>query len=74
MSPHYQTHIMLAAMLFAAGGFATASRQVWLQHLPPDKVPSLRLDTIAAAGEEKVPFTSGILIGIGETRRERSVP
>lgn len=29
-----------AAMLFAAGGFATASRQVWLQHLPPDKVPA----------------------------------
>jgi len=28
------------AMLFAAGGFATASRQVWLQHLPPDKVPA----------------------------------
>ena len=28
------------AMLFAAGGFATASRQVWLQHLPKDKVPA----------------------------------
>jgi disulfide bond formation protein DsbB len=28
------------AMLFAAGGFATASRQVWLQHLPADKVPA----------------------------------
>ena len=27
------------AFLFAAGGAATASRQVWLQHLPPDKVP-----------------------------------
>jgi len=27
------------ALLFAAGGTATASRQVWLQHLPPDKVP-----------------------------------
>ena len=26
-------------VLFAAGGAATASRQVWLQHLPPDKVP-----------------------------------
>lgn len=29
----------LIAALFAAGGFATAARQVWLQHLPPDKVP-----------------------------------
>lgn len=27
------------AALFAAGGAATAARQVWLQHLPPDKVP-----------------------------------
>jgi disulfide bond formation protein DsbB len=27
------------AALFAAGGFATAARQVWLQHLPPDRVP-----------------------------------
>lgn len=26
-------------VLFAAGGAATAGRQVWLQHLPPDKVP-----------------------------------
>ena len=37
----------------------------------PDKRPSLRLDVIRAAGEAKIPFTSGILIGIGETRRER---
>jgi len=37
----------------------------------PDKLPSVRLATIGAAGEERVPFTSGILIGIGETRAER---
>lgn len=37
----------------------------------PDKLPERRLATIAAAGEAAVPFTSGILIGIGETRRER---
>jgi len=37
----------------------------------PDKVPALRLATLEAAGAAKVPFTSGILIGIGETRRER---
>ena len=37
----------------------------------PDKQPALRLDTIRLAGEAAVPFTSGILIGIGETRRER---
>ena len=37
----------------------------------PDKVPALRLETIRLAGEARVPFTSGLLIGIGETRRER---
>ncbi len=37
----------------------------------PDKVPSRRLETIRMAGELAIPFTSGILIGIGETREER---
>lgn len=37
----------------------------------PDKRPEVRLETIRLAGEIKVPFTSGILIGIGETRLER---
>ena len=37
----------------------------------PDKHPQVRLDTIASAGRLGVPFTSGILIGIGETRLER---
>jgi len=37
----------------------------------PDKVPARRLETIRLAGELGVPFTSGILIGIGETRAER---
>src|SRR5664279_3392008 len=37
----------------------------------PDKFPAVRLAMIAAAGRMQVPFTSGILIGIGETRRER---
>jgi FO synthase len=37
----------------------------------PDKNPAVRLETIRLAGELAVPFTSGILIGIGETREER---
>jgi FO synthase len=37
----------------------------------PDKLPAVRLETIRRAGERKVPFTTGILIGIGETREER---
>ena len=40
-------------------------------HGSPDKVPARRLETIALAGEARVPFTSGLLIGIGETRQER---
>ena len=37
----------------------------------PDKHPAARLETLRLAGELKVPFTTGILIGIGETRAER---
>ncbi len=37
----------------------------------PDKAPALRLATLRFAGELRVPFTTGILIGIGETREER---
>lgn len=37
----------------------------------PDKEPSVRLATLEEAGKQRVPFTTGILIGIGETRRER---
>jgi FO synthase len=36
-----------------------------------DKAPAARLATLRAAGEARVPFTTGILIGIGETRAER---
>jgi FO synthase len=37
----------------------------------PDKVPQRRLDTLEWAGELKIPFTTGILVGIGETRADR---
>lgn len=37
----------------------------------PDKVPSRRLQTIEEAGKQGVPFTTGILIGIGETPEDR---
>ena len=37
----------------------------------PDKDPEVRLATLERAGALAVPFTTGILIGIGETRRER---
>ena len=37
----------------------------------PDKVPARRLRTVALAGKLSIPFTTGLLIGIGETPRER---
>ena len=37
----------------------------------PDKLPARRLETLRLAGETHIPMTSGVLIGIGETRRER---
>jgi FO synthase len=40
-------------------------------HGSPDKLPAVRLAAIAAAGVARVPFTTGLLIGIGETRAER---
>ncbi|MBW9109229.1 7,8-didemethyl-8-hydroxy-5-deazariboflavin synthase CofG [Microbacterium ureisolvens] len=38
----------------------------------PDKDPAVRLEVIEAAGRERVPFTTGILVGIGETVRDRA--
>src|SRR5215216_1896658 len=58
----------------------TASQGLMLESVNPDLVvhqgsptkhPEVRLDAIRAAGELRIPFTSGILIGIGETPEER---
>lgn len=40
-------------------------------HGCPDKVPKLRMKTMELAGEHRIPWTSGILVGIGETWEER---
>jgi FO synthase len=39
--------------------------------LAPDKDPQRRLDTLRFAGELQIPFTTGLLVGIGESRQER---
>ena len=39
--------------------------------LAPDKAPARRLATLEAAGRLAIPFTTGVLVGIGETRRDR---
>ena len=58
----------------------TASQGLMLESLRPDLVahqgsptkdPALRLETIRAAGELRIPFTSGILVGIGERAADR---
>ena len=53
---------LLSARLSEPGGVHYGS---------PDKRPEARLETLRLAGELRVPFTTGILIGIGETRAER---
>ncbi len=67
---------MLRAVSVSAGMMleSTAERlceRAGPHHGCPDKQPQVRLASIDAAGALAVPFTSGILIGIGETRRER---
>src|SRR5436305_9371829 len=58
----------------------TASQGLMLESTSPDLVvhqgsptkhPARRLETIAAAGELRIPFTSGILVGIGESEDDR---
>src|SRR5215207_6076743 len=58
----------------------TASQGLMLESLRPDlvahqasptKAPALRLATLRAAEELKIPFTSGILVGIGESEEDR---
>ena len=58
----------------------TASQGLMLESVNPDlevhrgsptKHPERRLETIRLAGELKIPFTTGILVGIGETPAER---
>jgi FO synthase len=81
--PHLNPGVMTREEL-AAGRVVSVSQGIMLEssaarlgakgaphHGSPDKVPQVRLDCIAAAGELAIPFTSGILIGIGETRAER---
>lgn len=46
-------------------------RPLEAHRLAPDKAPVRRLATLRAAGELKIPFTTGLLIGIGENRRDR---
>jgi FO synthase len=51
---------------------SVAERLMETEHAgSPTKHPAARVETITAAGELRIPFTSGILVGIGETEAER---
>ncbi len=77
--PHANAGALSSAEL-AALRPVTASQGMMLESLAPDlachrgspdKTPERRLATLQAAGELAVPFTTGILVGIGDTRRQR---
>ena len=61
--------VSMGLMLESAAERLMAPGEV--HHGSPDKHPAARLETIRLAGERRIPFTTGILIGIGETRAER---
>ncbi|HEX3803300.1 MAG TPA: 5-amino-6-(D-ribitylamino)uracil--L-tyrosine 4-hydroxyphenyl transferase CofH [Solirubrobacteraceae bacterium] len=77
--PHTNLGV-LSAVDLARLRDVTASQGLMLESVNPDLVahqgsptkrPAARLDTIRAAGELKIPFTTGILVGIGESREDR---
>ncbi len=61
--------VSMGLMLESAAERLMAPGEV--HHGSPDKHPAARLECIRLAGERRIPFTTGILIGIGETRAER---
>jgi FO synthase len=77
--PHTNIGVVSAADL-ARLREVTASQGLMLESVNPDLVvhqgsptkhPSVRLEMLRAAGELRIPFTSGILVGVGETPDER---
>ncbi len=82
--PHLNPGVMSLEALTASRPLApsmgmmleTTSRRLWTEpgqvhHGSPDKDPELRMRVLRDAGRARVPFTSGILVGIGETYAER---
>jgi len=61
----------LRAMTASQGMMLEVLADVEAHRLAPDKSPHRRLDTLRWAGELKIPFTTGLLVGIGESREER---
>jgi len=80
LNPGVMSYEELAGLKHASASMGlmleTSSPRLGESGLPhagsPDKVPTVRLRTIEDAGRLAVPFTTGILVGIGETPRERA--
>jgi FO synthase len=83
--PHLNPGVMTAAELEYLRPFApsmgmmleTTSTRLYTEkgqvhYGSPDKDPAVRLQVIEDAGAARVPFTTGILVGIGETVRDRA--
>ena len=61
----------LRAVSASQGMMLEVLAEVPAHRLAPDKEPQRRLDTLRWAGELKIPFTTGLLVGIGESRQDR---
>ncbi|HEY1824996.1 MAG TPA: 5-amino-6-(D-ribitylamino)uracil--L-tyrosine 4-hydroxyphenyl transferase CofH [Acidimicrobiales bacterium] len=63
--------IQLRGVSASQGMMIEALADLAAHRLAPDKAPQRRLDTLRWAGELRIPFTTGLLVGIGESREER---
>jgi len=67
---HYELE-QLRRVTASQGMMLESLTQLEAHRLAPDKVPARRLATLRAAGELAIPFTTGLLVGIGESRTDR---
>ena len=63
----------LRSVSASQGMMLESLRPLEAHRLAPDKTPTRRLATLRAAGELSIPFTTGLLVGIGESREDRLV-
>jgi FO synthase len=61
----------LRAVSASQGMMLETLSEVEAHRMAPDKEPARRLATLRSAGVLRIPFTTGLLVGIGETRRDR---
>ena len=61
----------LRAVTASQGMMLESLAELAAHRLSPDKAPQRRLETLRLAGEQRIAFTTGLLVGIGETRQDR---